>query len=321
LNLRNALVLLAAGTTLAGCNTLNSVGGGSGGPAASLDSSTVLSAYTRTFANGSNTAFGAAQSAGGLGGISVATGSGTSSATTAKAAWLAGKVGISEDGQKATFTVGGHTYTLQYYGTTSGSGAFAGIPTRVYSDAGSTSAKGNVLEVFDGGGFMGALLLNNAQIDFDPDGDQLTGVTFELGGVETQVGNLPTQVATYTGKWQINSFPVVYDPAHTGVIANQADGALTATADFSNHTLEITGKDDDASVVDHKVIVSGTGTITGSQFDGNVDFSNGASGSGTFAGAFYGQNADQIGGVINGTGAVNGESGPVIGAFVGNKDP
>lgn len=324
MNLRNALVLLTAGSTLAGCSpSLLGASGGTGPAGAPLDSSTVLSAYTRTFSNGTNTALDSEQSGSGLEGMGVGTES-AASAATPNATYLTGKIGISPDQQNATFTLGGHTYTMSKVGSNiSGTGAYSAYTVAQYSDADTSGTQSyDTLNLINNGSVSLAILSRNiAKGEHDPltEPDAFGIPSIFLGGNETLPANIPHQQVSYSGVWDMTALPVAYGTGSGGGLAmtTEAYGTFAADADFNSHALTLVGKDSS-----NNVAINGTGTISGSQFNGNVTFAGPASGSGTMAGAFYGPAADQIGGVINGTGTVNGEGdGPVIGGFIGDKTP
>jgi hypothetical protein len=115
---------------------------------------------------------------------------------------------------------------------------------------------------------------------------------------------MPTQILSYNGYWAMLA-GTQYD-----------EGSFTATVDFNNKTFnyQVGGGSGGGGA-------SGTAAITGNQFTGTVAISTPTvNGNGTLAGEFYGPNAEEIGGVISGSGTVNGVANqPLVGAFAGNR--
>lgn len=114
------------------------------------------------------------------------------------------------------------------------------------------------------------------------------------GGVDTPTSGLPNQSAIYEGAWEI---------AHNSGAANDS-GIFEADADFDASRIDFAIGDKNGSVVG-----SGTGTIAGNSFDSTFDVNTTGSGVGTasnndVAGNFYGPNAEEMAGIIDGRDAL-----------------
>lgn len=109
--------------------------------------------------------------------------------------------------------------------------------------------------------------------------------SFVVGGNETS--RLPTQTAEYRGLWAISDFQ---NP--------NASGDFYAGVDFDRRNIDIDLFDGQST----QIVGGGSGRVIGTGFSGDLTTNNasGLAGSHTVNGQFYGPNAEEMAGVING---------------------
>lgn len=113
--------------------------------------------------------------------------------------------------------------------------------------------------------------------------DNTNGVnSFVVGGEETR--RLPNQVANYDGTWAISDFD------------NDASGTFRAGVDFDNRDIDIDLLNGSG------VVGGGSGRVIGTGFNSRLDTgtASGLAGTHTVNGQFYGPNADEMAGLIDG---------------------
>ncbi|MET3924175.1 transferrin-binding protein-like solute binding protein [Devosia sp. 2618] len=140
-----------------------------------------------------------------------------------------------------------------------------------------------------------------------------------IGGQQTQ--SLPTQTANYVGEWAVQTakasgYVGSTTPAHcqgqtfcaySDLIG--ANGLFTSTADFNSRTWSMnlagmnaegaSGSGGNITIV-NPVSGTGSGTITGTTFAGSFNTTGGFVSKNTVNGQFYGPNAEELGGIIQG---------------------
>jgi len=306
---------VAACFLLSGCaSTLAQHAGaahfGAAGSASStnLTAQQVLTAYTQTFATDpSVTVQQLLASPGGLQGI----GSGPTLPTADQSNSSFKTVEVSFDSAtaptKMTLQVEGQTINLAVVSHLTGTTMIGGYNYNSYyfspdgADLSPSTTKDWGRVITGKYSTVGAFLKNARGLgtSFPNDGF----LVFTTGAV-TPTANMPTQILSYNGYWAMLA-GTQYD-----------EGSFTATVDFNNKTFnyQVGGGSGGGGA-------SGTAAITGNQFTGTVAISTPTvNGNGTLAGEFYGPNAEEIGGVISGSGTVNGVANqPLVGAFAGNR--
>ena len=143
-------------------------------------------------------------------------------------------------------------------------------------------------------------------------GNTATG-TFGIAvaGAETRPENLPMMAATYSGGWGFSSFDA------GGAESSLSGGTWDANVDFAAASDQVDFHLDTFSTTD---VGTMTASIDGNRFSGTVDFDDGTySGDIAATGVFYGTNAIQVGGTLNGTVTDGTDEVDGIGIFFGSR--
>jgi hypothetical protein len=218
------------------------------------------------------------------------------------------------------------------------------VADRKVEDDGSTygydfnAADGTTFQLFHFGGSLEDLLTEGTGFgtivsvggDLGPDGDTLYHRTFAAIGGETTdlaLANM-TGSATYLGNGRIDLYPTD-DFINSGASRNRLRGDVTMTANFdageisgvmNNLTLQVPESSERAAF-DGQIDLN-TGSFVTNTFSGTVtgdaalsDAGLALNEDGAYNGAFFGPDADEVHGVISGTGALNGTNVNGIGYF------
>lgn len=200
-----------------------------------------------------------------------------------------------------------------------------------------TAADGASFNLFHFGGTLEELIesddfgtIVSVGADLGPENDTLFNRAFAAIGTETTdaaLGELDQSV-TFTGNGRLDLYPTE-NFIDTGTSRSRLRGDTVFTADFaageisgtmSDLTLQMAGasdRDDIAGQIDFA-----TAGFSANTFSGDVSGTSDLATAGvtlnddvSYNGAFFGPNAEEVHGVINGTGSLNGEAFNTIGYF------
>ncbi len=305
--LRVSIVALLAGTAVSGCSLGSLFGGGSTGSASTNQTvvdvngdgsispgEKALFAYNRTDADGTYSSITEAQQSGaGISGFGI--GSGAPSAIDSAGTYKTASIKMASDKKTLQISVDGQSYTLNSVNTTPATLTVNGKNYEVYGFGYSLAqnqqtVSGNIGATLNGQYSSLAYFLKNVQVNTTTGRvEGYDGMALVATGLETPVGQLPTQVVQYGGNYYVV------------VGADSGGGTFSATVDFAAKSL--TGIADGTNI---------QGTLNGNKFSGDLTGTM----TGTVAGAFYGPHAEEMAGA--GSGTINGNGASAF--FIGNKN-